>query len=130
MITKDYLPPNTPIVSNFLVLDNLTAFVAFVQTTLDGQIVKECKDAQGNYINVSLRIENAIITAQQKSDTRQPTTSSLLMYVADIETVIANAVKQNATLKQQPETNTEGERLACIQDQWGNLWWLACALAN
>ncbi|WP_194437821.1 hypothetical protein [Vibrio fluminensis] len=129
MITKDYLPPNTPIVSNFLVLEDVSSFVTFAHNTFDAQVVKEHKDSLGNYLNASLRIENAIITIEQVSLERKPTMTSMLIYVENVEAVIENA-HEYASVKHQPTTNSEGERVACIEDKWGNLWWLASALGK
>ncbi|GAK84141.1 glyoxalase family protein [Vibrio ponticus] len=130
MIMKDYLPPNTPIVSNYLALEDLNAFAAFTKALFNAQLVKEQKDPQGQLLTVSLRIENAILSVHQTNISDEKATSSLLVYVESVEEIVKQAIEHGAQVIKQPLDNSFGERTACIKDQWGNLWWLASAIRN
>ncbi len=125
MISKDYLPPNTPIVSNYIVVDDIAAFTLFLTSTFQGQIVSEQKDSQGSLVHANVRIENAILSVHQSQQAQDKTQTSLLIYVENVEAVIAQASEYGVTVKHQPSDNSAFEHTACIADSWGNLWWLA-----
>ena len=91
-------------------------------------------DAPGGKIgHVELEIGDALIMLSDpfpQSSTKPPSevggaTSSVFMYVEDVDAVVKQAVDAGATIVMEPEDQFWGDRFGTIKDPFGQIWGIA-----
>jgi uncharacterized glyoxalase superfamily protein PhnB len=54
-----------------------------------------------------------------------PTESMVYLYVPDVDALYAQALRAGAKSLSEPKDQSYGDRSAGVQDEWGNMWYMA-----
>lgn len=76
--------------------------------------------------NVEIRIGDSIVVIESgPHPTGEKTRASVYVYVEDTDAAYDRAQRLGATSVAEPQDKPWGDRLAGMQDSFGNVWWIA-----
>lgn len=127
MSNKSYIPKGIQTLVPFLYLKDVSAFVDFAKNQMGATIVAATKSDEGVTYYSTMRFDDTTIFVQEADAERPVTAGSLYLYVPDTDAFYTKLVKAGATSISEPETFYHGDRFACVQDAWGNMWYIATA---
>jgi PhnB protein len=114
-------------VTPFLMVDNASGLIEFMQKAFDGKVTSNMKMDNGNVMHATVRIGDSEIMVADVMDraTQQPMPTMLYLYVDDVDAMYEQALSANASSIRVPTDEFYGDRSAGIKDEWNNQWWLA-----
>lgn len=119
------IPEGFHTVTPFLMVDNASGFIDFVQNAFGGKVTYKMKSDDGKVMHATVKVGDSTLMISDPTERYGPVTSMLHLYVNDVDTVYQRALKANATAIRQPTDEFYGDRSAGVKDQWGNQWWIA-----
>ncbi len=78
----------------------------------------------GEIMHAEVKIGDSVVMLNDAMR-QSPTTSSLFLYVTDVDRVYQRALKAGATSLSEPADMFWGDRMAQVNDQFGNQWSIA-----
>lgn len=83
------------------------------------------ESAQGPVVHAKIRIGDSIIEMGEAHDQWQPMTSMLYLYVDNVDAWYERAIAGGAITASEPADQPYGDRVASVNDPFGNLWYLS-----
>lgn len=126
------IPPDYPRISPYLCVDGAAAAIDFYTRAFGA--VEHMRLPMGDKLgHAEVKIGDSVVMLADPSPDVEfvpPTdatasSSHLMLYVADVDTVTARAIELGATVLQPPTTQFYGDRTAQIRDPFGHRWTLA-----
>jgi PhnB protein len=127
------IPEGYHTLSTYLAVDNAAEAIEFYKRAF-GAKERMRMDAPGGAIgHAELEIGDSLIMLSDQfpqSQAKTPkelgaATGSLFMYVADVDSVVKQAVDEGATVAQEVADQFWGDRFGTITDPFGHLWSIA-----
>jgi uncharacterized glyoxalase superfamily protein PhnB len=131
-------PPGAAVATPYLCLRRCAEAIQWYAAVLDARVVGDpyvegdgrvghaVLDVGGHPVFVSDGFESAgVAPPDEDAATRS---SSVYLYVADVDEVVARADSAGATVTRQPEDQPFGDRVAVLLDPFGARWMLATHL--
>jgi PhnB protein len=103
--------------------ENALGLIAFLKQAFGAQELGVYKSPEGRVMHAALRIGDAIVEMGETT----PMPASFYLYVPDVDAVYRQAVAAGAKSLLAPADQPYGDRLAVVEDAWGNGW---CIAAN
>jgi uncharacterized glyoxalase superfamily protein PhnB len=118
-ISKDTYPSVTP----YLVVPDGSAVLAFM-TAAFGAREQNCqRNTDGSVAHAEMKIGNSLIMLGQAGGSWKPRTSSLYLWVDDVDATYKRAIAAGGTSESVPEDKPYGHRVAGV-DMGGVTWWV------
>jgi uncharacterized glyoxalase superfamily protein PhnB len=120
------VPTGFNTITPFIMVDNAESLIDFIEGGLNGNVEFKMKNDDGRIMHASVRVGNSPIMISDVMDGQQPITSMLYLYVDNADELYEQALSIAGT-KSARELRDEfyGDRAGCVEDQWGNKWWIA-----
>ena len=124
--------PNTPAVPGmravtpYLHLTAAVDFIGFLKHAFQAEELGVYKSPEGRVMHAAVRIGDAIVEMGEA----EPMPCGFYLYVPDADAVYQQAVNAGAKTVLPPSEMPYGDRLAAVEDQWGNSWAIATNLAS
>jgi PhnB protein len=120
------VPKGFNTVTPFIMVDNAESLIDFIERGLNGNVEFKMKNDDGKIMHASVRIGNSPIMISDVMDGQEPITSMLYLYVDNVDELYEQGLAVSGT-KSARELRDEyyGDRAGCLEDQWGNKWWIA-----
>jgi PhnB protein len=115
-------------VQPFLHLRDALKFVPFVVAAFGAEAQGVALSDAGEVLHATIRIGSGTLEINEASDESPLSPGHMHLYVPDVDSVYANALKAGATSIEAPNDKPYGERMAGIKDAFGNMWWAATYL--
>ncbi len=106
----------------YLNLVGAANFVEFTKRAFGAEETFMLKSPDGKVVHARLRIGDSILALGEASDERAPMPGALHMYVNDVDSVYAKAVREGIKVLRPLRDEPYGDRAAVLQDAFGN-WW-------
>ena len=119
------IPEGFQTVTPFLMVNNASKFIDFVQNAFGGVVTYNMKSDDGKVMHATVKIGDSTVMVSDPTEKYGPVSSMLYLYVNDVDTVYQRALKANATPIRKPTDEFYGDRSAGVTDEWGNQWWIA-----
>lgn len=127
------IPAGYAAVLPYLVIKNATAAIAYYQRVFNANTIMRMDMPDGSLMHAELQIGSAIFMLSEQNDAWGNTSPdmlgdspvTLMLYVADVDSVIAQAVAAGATLTMPAADQFWGDRSGCITDPFGHRWMLS-----
>jgi PhnB protein len=100
-------------------------FIDFVEKAFGAQVVERHQSDEGFVYHSKVRIGDSIIELGEAHDQWQPMPSAIYLYVEDVDATYKQALSVGATSALEPTDQPYGERSAWVNDEFGNVWYLA-----
>ena len=120
------VPKGFNTVTPFIMVNNAESLIDFIERGLNGNVEFKMKNDDGKIMHASVRIGNSPIMISDVMDGQEPITSMLYLYVDNVDELYEQGLAVSGT-KPARELRDEyyGDRAGCLEDQWGNKWWIA-----
>jgi len=118
------IPDGYHTVTPSLVVKGAAQLIDFIKEAFAGEEAFRMPAPSGEIMHAEVKIGDSVVMLNDA--TRQsPTTSSLFLYVTDVDRVYQRALKAGATSVLEPAEMFWGDRMAQVKDQFGNQWSIA-----
>jgi PhnB protein len=124
------IPEGFHTVTPFLVPENATKFISFLEKAFGGDLTYMMKHEGGQVMHATVKVGDSILMVTDATDSLRPKPTMLYLYVEDVDTAYKKAVNAGGISKREPMDEFYGDRSACIEDPWGNTWWIATHVEN
>jgi PhnB protein len=99
-------------------------FINFLERAFGAQVVERHQSNEGFVYHAKVRIGDAIVEMGEAHDQWQPMQSAIYMFVEDVDAAYQQALSAGATSAMAPADQPYGERMAWVNDEFGNIWYL------
>jgi len=124
--TVQAIPDGYHTVTPFLMLDNAQEFLSFIEKAFDAHTEFVMKDEHDKIIHASAKIGNSPVMLGDTMDGQKPTSGVFYLYVENADNAYNQAVAvEGAKSTRELRDEYYGDRAGCVEDKWGNHWWLA-----
>jgi len=114
-------------VLSYLMLENASAFIEFVQTVFNAQVLLLNKAADNRTVlNAEIKIGLTIILLSHAVDKYGKAVGNFFIYVGDADETFDRAIYQGASVVR-AVTEMDYGRCGGIADPFGNTWWITTA---
>lgn len=120
------IPDGFHTITPFLLVPDAPALLEFIEKGLGGKTEYITKDNDGKVIHASARIGDSPIMVADAMEGHPPTTAMLHLYVDNVDELYQQALTVKGAKPAREIVNEfYGDRAGCVEDQWGNKWWIA-----
>jgi len=120
------VPDGYHTVTPYLTVRDAPKIIEFLQQAFGAKISHEpVKRPDGTIMHAQVTIGDSPIMIGEESEMAKPTTSSLYLYVSDVDSVYQRAVKAGGNTVMEPTDMFYGDRSGAVKDPSGNSWFIA-----
>jgi PhnB protein len=122
----NYIPEGYHSVTPYLVVTDVSGLVDFLQAAFDGkEEVQRSHRPDGSVMHAEVRIGDSVVMMGETTGDVTSFPAMLYLYLEDADAAYRQALEAGAISLQEPVDETYGDRVAAVQDAYGNQWWLA-----
>ena len=122
------IPDGYTAVTPYLLVEGAAGYLDFLADAFGAVERLRVPMPQGSVGHAEVEIDGAVLMVADAFPPDFPATTSLIhLYVGDVDSIHAQAVKAGATSLADPSDEEYGDRMARIQDPCGNHWIIATA---
>lgn len=100
-------------------------FIDFLEKAFGAEVVQRHESDEGYVYHAKVRIGDAIVEMGEAHEQWQPKKSAIYMFVEDVDAAYQQALSAGATSALEPTDQPYGERMAWVNDEFGNTWYLS-----
>jgi uncharacterized glyoxalase superfamily protein PhnB len=120
------IPEGYHTVTPYLVVRDATEEIEFLTKAFGATASHPpMKRPDGRIMHAEMKIGDSRVMLGEANEQWPITTSSLYVYVPDVDAAFKHAVKAGAKSTVEPMDQFYGDRSGCVKDPSGNVWWLA-----
>jgi uncharacterized glyoxalase superfamily protein PhnB len=119
------VPAEFSTVTPFIAVDDVDAFVRFVERAFGGRLIRRMRSDDGVTRHATVSIGDSPIMVSSGTDLYGRRPATLHLYVESADAVYARAIAAGATSVEEPRMEFYGDRRAGVRDRWDNHWWIA-----
>jgi uncharacterized glyoxalase superfamily protein PhnB len=120
------VPDGYHTVTPYLTVRDAPKAIEFLQQAFGAKISHEpIKRPDGTIMHAQVTVGDSPIMIGEESEMAKPTTSSLYLYVSDVDSVYERAVKAGGNTVMEPTDMFYGDRSGAVKDPSGNSWFIA-----
>lgn len=120
------MPEGFHTVTPFLVVKNAQGLLDFITKAFDGAVEFVMKLDDGTISHSTVRIGDSKLMIADKMKDTQVIKAMLYLYLDDVDSIYERALNiKGSKAVREPRDEFYGDRSACIEDEWGNQWWIA-----
>ena len=120
------VPDGYHTVTPYLTVRDAPKIIEFLQQAFGAKISHEpIKRPDGTIMHAQVTVGDSPIMIGEESEMAKPTTSSLYLYVSDVDSVYQRAVKAGGNTVMEPTDMFYGDRSGAVKDPSGNSWFIA-----
>ena len=118
------IPDGYHTVTPFINVKGVAKMIDFLKSALGAEEVMRMPGPDGTVMHAEVSIGNSRLMLSEHTQ-GSPTTSSFYVYVSDVDSMYKRATGAGAQSVSQPTDQFWGDRMATVQDSFGNTWSLA-----
>ncbi|MGH6727968.1 MAG: VOC family protein [Pseudolabrys sp.] len=120
------IPDGYHSVTPYLTVRGATKAIDFLKNAFGAKLPHEAiKRPDGAIMHAQVLIGDSHIMIAEESDMAPPTTSTLYLYVPNVDSVYQQAVKAGGKTIMEPTDMFYGDRSGGVKDPSGNTWFIA-----
>src|SRR5437588_862334 len=120
------VPDGYHTVTPYLTVRNAPKVIEFLQQAFGAKISHEpTKRPDGSIMHAQVTIGDSPVMIGEESEMAKATTSTLYLYVPDVDSVYRQAVKAGGDTVMEPMDMFYGDRSGAVKDPSGNSWFIA-----
>jgi PhnB protein len=110
----------------YLVADGAEKVIRFIKDAFGAQtVVEPMTRPDGKIMHAELKVGDSIVMISDSSERAKATSSTLYVYVPNIDAVFQKAVKAGGVSEMEPANQFYGDRSGSVKDPAGNRWYIA-----
>lgn len=121
------IPDNYPTVMPYLIIENATAFIQFMQDVFDATLSNKHMRDENIIMHAELKTGNSMIMLADSTTQFPPSNAGLFIYVEDADITYKKALAKGATALTELSDQSYG-RTGGVKDPFGNTWWITSVI--
>jgi PhnB protein len=105
-------------------------FISFLEQAFGARVVERHQSDEGFVYHAKVRVGDAVVEMGEAHDQWQPMQSAIYMFVEDVDAAYQQALSAGATSALEPADQPYGERMAWVNDEFGNIWYLTSLIGS
>ncbi len=120
------IPDGYHTVTPYLTVRGATKVIDFLKNAFGAKLSHDAiKRPDGSIMHAQVIIGDSRVMIAEESEMAPPTTSTLYLYVADVDGAFRQAVKAGGKTVMEPMDMFYGDRSGGVKDPSGNTWFIA-----
>ena len=120
------VPEGFNTVTPYLMAENAQGLLDFIERGLNGKAEYKLNSDDGKVMHASVRIGNSPIMISDVMEGQEVINAMLYLYVDNVDELYEQALGvSGANPVRELKDELYGDRAGCIEDEWGNKWWIA-----
>ena len=111
-------------VTPYLTVQGADELVGFLRQVFDAQVTERITRADGMVAHADVRIGDSIVMLADASSAWKPMPGAIYIYVSDTDATYQRALQADGISLMEPADQFHGDRMAGVQDPFGNVWWI------
>jgi PhnB protein len=124
-VTTDF-----PSIRPYLLAPDADGLIAFLQETLNAELLGRFPDAAGRVMHAALRVGDSLIEMGEPTAEYTARPMALHIYLDDVDGAYNRALAAGATSTHPLTDQAYGDREGGVKDRWGNVWYFATHQEN
>jgi PhnB protein len=120
-----YKPDGYHNVTPYIVVDGAARLIDFLKEVFGAEETTRLPGPDGKLGHAEVRIGDSLIMLADVGAENRAFPAMLHIYVDDCDATYDKAIAAGATSKRAPEDQFYGDRMAGVQDEFGNEFWIA-----
>jgi uncharacterized glyoxalase superfamily protein PhnB len=121
------IPEDYQTVTTYLIIKNAVAFIQFMQTVFNAEVVNKHIHNENTIMHAELKIGNSIIMLADSTPQYSPANATLFIYVEDADAIYKKAIDNGAATVTELANQSYG-RSGGVKDSFGNTWWITSVI--
>lgn len=117
-------PNNYQTASPYLTVRHADQFIVFLQDAFEGRVSERITRPDGKIAHADVRIGDSTIMLTDATDEWPAMPGAIYLYVHDVDATYQRALTLGAASLMKPADQFHGDRMAGVQDPFGNVWWI------
>jgi PhnB protein len=119
-----------PTLRPYLLAPDADGLIAFLQETLNAELLGRYPDAEGRVMHAALRVGDSLIELGEPAGEYKARPMALHIYLDDVDGAYNRALAAGATSTHPLTDQAYGDREGGVKDRWGFVWYLAAHQEN
>lgn len=113
-------------VTPYLIVEGASSLLEFIKNSFAGELTYIMKDDEsGKVTHATIKIGDSMVMVSDAMEGMEANKTMLFVYVDDTDKFYQKAIDAKGISKREPRDEFWGDRAACVEDKWGNTWWIA-----
>lgn len=118
------IPDGYHTVTPYLLVDDASAILRFIEHAFRGTILSRHVSADGRVMHAEAQIGDSRLMLGEANDEWPGMPTMLHLYVEDVDAVYRRALEAGAASVREPQDMFYGDRTSGVRDAAGNQWWI------
>jgi len=124
-MTAEEVTTEFPSIRPYLLAPDADGLIAFLQETLNAELLGRYPDAEGRVMHAALRVGDSLIEMGEPTGEYKARPMALHIYLDDVDGAYNRALAAGATSTHPLTDQAYGDREGGVKDRWGNVWYFA-----
>jgi PhnB protein len=124
------IPDGYHTVTPYLVVPGVMKLIEFAKQAFGATEVHVSKRPDGTVQHAEIKIGDSIVMMGEGGEGGKTFLGMLHLYMEDVDAVYRRAVQAGAKSLREPADQPYGDRMAGVEDAFGNQWWIATHVAD
>jgi PhnB protein len=116
------IPEGYHAVTPYLVVPDVSKIIEFAKATFGAEVLFQMPSPNGGIAHAELQIHDSRVMVGMPMGANKFTTSTLYVYVPDVDATFKRAVQAGGTSVNEPTNQFYGDRNGSVKDAAGNTW--------
>jgi len=123
------VPEGHHTVTPYIVITGVEKLIDFAKQVFGATEVFLSRRPDGSVMHAEIKIGDSIIMTGEGGGAKH-FPAMLHLYMEDVDGVYQRAIQAGAKSLREPADQPHGDRMAGVEDAFGNLWWIARHIQN
>lgn len=124
------IPPGFHTVTPYLIVVGAARLIEFLKSAFGAVEVSRNSGPDGSVMHAEIRIGTSMVMLSEASAKFPAMPTAIYLYVPDVDSTYARAMKAGATSLMQPSDQFYGDRNAGVRDASGNQWFIGTRIED
>ena len=125
-----YIPENLHTITGWFHPKGAPQFIDFLKRAFSAEELERYDLPDGWVKHAKIRIGDSVVALSEPHDDWKPMPMMVYLYVPNVDELYQQALRAGAKSLSEPKDQVYGDRSAGIQDEWGNMWYMATPLGG
>ncbi|HMB91611.1 MAG TPA: VOC family protein [Rhodothermales bacterium] len=124
------IPDGYHAVTPYLIVEDVAALIQFMKQCFEGEEIRRMKRPDDSIMHAEVRISDSGVMMGEATAAYKPMPAMLHLYLEDTDAVYERVLQAGALSLRAPTDEPYGDRMAGVQERWGNQWLIATHLED
>ena len=124
------IPAGYHAVTSYLTVQGAADLIDFLKQAFAARVKERFTQPDGTIGHAEVAIGDSVIMLGEPKKDCQPMPAAFYLYVDEVDTIYQRALTAGATSAMEPANQFWGDRIATVNDRFGNIWHIATRIED